>query len=466
MSVPYWVQDAIFYQIFPDRFCNGDSTNDPVNVQTWGTDPTVRGFQGGDLRGVIRKFDYLLDLGINAIYLNPIFKSPANHRYHTVDYFQIDPFLGNMQDFRALLDVAHRNGVKVLLDGVFNHCGRGFFAFNNVLENGEESPFVDWFHIQKFPVDAYSPGEAHDFRAWWGIKDCPKFNTDNLQVRQFIYDVARYWIEQGIDGWRLDVPGEIDDDEFWGEFRQVIKSINPDAYILGEIWTADPRWVGDTHFDGLMNYPLRDVILDMIWADETVDKITNRVEKLLTMYPRENVYSMYLPLGSHDTERLYTAAQGSLEKTKLAFFFQFSFPGAPAIYYGDEIGIEGGKDPHCRRAFPWDESKWNKYLRDYVRHLVHVRRTHVALRRGDYKCVAANPQDGYYAFGRILGEDGVLVVLNASDRVRQVTIPVKDMGWQDGRRVASLLQHGYYEVMNGGLTITLPAWCGCWFSID
>ncbi|MBN2501662.1 MAG: glycoside hydrolase family 13 protein, partial [Anaerolineales bacterium] len=384
MSVPAWVQDAIFYQIFPDRFYNGDHTNDPVNVQPWGAEPTIRGYQGGDLRGVLLKFDYLLELGVNAIYFNPIFKSSSNHRYHTVDYFQIDPLLGTMHDFKALLDVAHQNNVKVIVDGVFNHCARGFHAFNDLLENGQASPYVDWFHVNKFPIDAYSPGEAHDYRAWWGIKDCPKFNTNNPQVRQLIMDVARYWIEQGIDGWRLDVPGEIDDDAFWAEFRRVVKSVNPDAYLVGEIWTADPRWVGDNHFDGLMNYPLRDAMLDLIWMDNNVEEFANRVEGLLHIYPRENVHAMYLTLGSHDTERIFTMAQGNVAKTKLLFFYMFSYPGAPVIYYGDEIGIEGGKDPHCRQAFPWDESQWNTDLRGYVRRLTAVRKSTAALRRGDY----------------------------------------------------------------------------------
>jgi glycosidase len=463
MSVPYWVQDAIFYQIFPDRFRNGDPTNDPPNVKPWGAEPTVRGFQGGDLRGVIEKFDYLLDLGVNALYFCPVFKSSANHRYHTVDYFSIDPILGTMQDFKALLDVAHTNGVKVVIDGVFNHCGRGFFAFNDILENGPDSPYVDWFHINKFPVDAYSQGQTHDFRAWWGIKDCPKFNTDNPQVRKYIMDVARYWVEQGIDGWRLDVPGEIDDDEFWATFRQVVKNTNPDIYILGEIWTADSRWVDDQHFDGLMNYPMRDALLDLIWNDNTIKEFADRIENLLEMYPRENAYAMYLPLGSHDTERIFTMAQGDVRKTKLAFFYQFSFPGAPAIYYGDEVGVEGGKDPHCRKAFPWDSAQWNTEIYEYARRLVHVRRAQVALRRGDYKRLAVNADEKYYAFGRGFGEFSVLCVINASDRFRQITVPVHELGWEDGRMVECLLQPGRYEIRNGGMTLNIPAWSGNWF---
>ncbi|HEB65204.1 MAG TPA: alpha-amylase, partial [Chloroflexi bacterium] len=236
MAAPAWIQDAVFYQIFPDRFANGEPANDPPNVEPWGAPPTLWGFQGGDLRGVMQRFEYLLDLGVTALYFNPIFLSSSNHRYNTYDYFRIDPKLGTLEDFHALLNLAHRHGVRVLLDGVFNHCGRGFFAFADVLENGEHSPYRGWFHIHRFPVDAFSPGKAQDYEAWWGFKSLPKFNTATQAVREYIFSVARYWLEQGIDGWRLDVPNGIDDDAFWAEFRRIVKRVNPRAALIGEIW--------------------------------------------------------------------------------------------------------------------------------------------------------------------------------------------------------------------------------------
>ncbi len=300
MSVPSWVQDSIFYQIFPDRFANGDKKNDPPNVQPWGSPPTIWDFQGGDLQGIIQHFDYILDLGVNALYLNPIFQATSNHRYNTTDYYKIDPKLGDKSDFHALLDLAHRHNIRVILDGVFNHCGRGFFAFADVLENHEHSPYRDWFHINRLPVDAFSPGEARDYKAWWGIKSLPKFNTTNPGVRKYLQGVARYWIEQGVDGWRLDVPNEIDDDPFWNECRHLVKSANSDAYILGEIWTADRRWVGEGHFDGLMNYPFRECLLGMLAADgHDSSHCVASMESLTTIYPPENVNAMYVPLGSH-----------------------------------------------------------------------------------------------------------------------------------------------------------------------
>ena len=199
MNVPYWVQDAIFYQIFPDRFFRA-KTNTRINLQPWGSQPTVRGFQGGNLRGIIEKFDYLLDLGVNALYLNPIFASSANHRYHTNDYYKIDQTLGTMADFRALLDVAHSNQVRVILDGVFNHSGRGFFAFTDVLDNGPESRYKDWYFINGFPLDAFGAGKATRYKAWWDIKDLPKLNTDNRVVCDYLMGVARYWMPKGTFG--------------------------------------------------------------------------------------------------------------------------------------------------------------------------------------------------------------------------------------------------------------------------
>lgn len=465
MTVPYWVQDTVFYQIFPDRFANGDPENDPPNVQPWGSPPTSRNFMGGDLRGIIQNFDYLLDLGISGLYLNPIFLSPSNHRYSTVDYFTIDPKLGDMHDFKALLEIAHHNGVRVILDGVFNHCGRGFFAFADLLENQELSPYRDWFHVKKFPVDAYSPGEAKDYLGWWKFKSLPKFNTDNPDVRRYLFKVARYWIEAGADGWRLDVPNEIDDDEFWGEFRRNVKSVNREAYLVGEIWKENPRWVGDEHFDGLMNYPVRDLFLELASLD-SIDmvKAAGKLEQLLEIYPRQNAYAMYVPLGSHDTARIYTKLEGDQAKVKLAFLFQFAYPGAPAIFYGDEIGLAGGGDPECRVAFPWDRQQWDTKLRAWVKMLISYRKRIPALRRGNYRTVLADNRRRCLGFARTLGYESILVLLNFGPTRRHLHVPVEGLAWDDGRIVRDLLGREEYIVSGDSLTVTLQPWSGVWVS--
>jgi len=464
MTVPEWVQDAIFYHIFPDRFANGNPDNDPPNVMKWGSPPTSWGFQGGDLIGILHKFDYLLDLGINAIYLNPIFQSTSNHRYNTVDYYHIDPKLGTMEDFHRLIDHAHKNKVRIILDGVFNHCGRGFFAFNDILENQEYSSYRDWFHINHFPVEAYAWGGATDYLGWWGMKSLPKFNTGNPNTRQYLMDVGRYWIEQGVDGWRLDVPNEINDDCFWGDFREVIKNANPEAYLVGEIWNADPRWVGDGHFDGLMNYPIMEALAGFL-ATQSLDAahFDEKVRGTLSLYPRENTFAMYTPLGSHDTERILTKMGNNLAKTRLAYLFQFAYPGAPAIYYGDEIGLVGGKDPYCRGAFLWEETKWNTNLRNFIKNLVKLRKDHYALRRGDFLAMEQPEQPNCYAFARTSIEEKVLIIMNAGSGELRTGINIDKLDWEDGRVVRDfIMPEKQYKVANRSIEIDLSALGGVW----
>ncbi|NMC14822.1 MAG: alpha-amylase [Chloroflexi bacterium] len=459
MSVPYWVQDSVFYQIFPDRFANGNPDLDPVNVHAWGSPPTLWHFQGGDFQGIMDRFDYLLDLGINAIYFNPVFYSTSNHRYNTCDYYRIDPILGDMNDFKRLLNLAHYHNVRVILDGVFNHCGRGFFAFNDLLENQEYSQYRDWFHVRHFPIDAYSPGQAQDYLAWWGIKSLPKFNTNHPPVRKYLLDIARYWIETGIDGWRLDVPNEIDDDSFWAEFRHTVKSINPEAYIVGEIWTVDPRWVGPAHFDGLLNYPLRDAVIRFIHSETlNAEQFLKKCSDLCSVYPSENVPAMYLTLGSHDTERVLTKMEGSVAKVKLAFASIFSLPGAPGIYYGDEIGLPGGKDPDCRRAFPWDNSIWNHELRDWVKQLISSRKQYPEIRSGSFSPLYFENEKKCLAFWRELADEKVAVIINASAEQQTLKIPMTFN--PPPMEMRNILGNENYPIINGEIIISLPSW-GC-----
>ncbi len=439
-TTPDWVQDAIFYQIFPDRFANGDPANDPTNVQPWGAKPTDKGFQGGDLKGILDHFDYLLDLGVNALYLNPIFQATSNHRYNTSDYYLIDTKLGTESDFESLLDRAHGSDVRVVLDGVFNHCGRGFFAFQDLLENERHSPYLDWFHVRRFPLDAYGDDEAENFEAWWDIKSLPEFNTDNPQVRQYIFDVAKYWIDQGIDGWRLDVPTEIDDDSFWLKFREVVKGSNPEAYLVGEIWEAAPRWVGEGHFDGLMNYPLRDLLIDLIVKGEiTATEFASGLEDLLNIYPKEHFFTQLLTLGSHDTKRLKTACEGNINYVRLMNIVQFCLPGATHIYYGDEIGLEGGKDPECRGAFPWDEKEWDIDHLRFIRQLIDIRKRLPQLRRGDFKRIMEDDQKGLITFSRNLKDKTALVIINSRDTKTKISLLSNKLPFPGGIELYDML---------------------------
>jgi neopullulanase len=452
---PNWVKHAVFYQIFPDRFANGDPSNDPANVQPWGTPPTPHHFMGGDLQGILQKLHYLQELGVTALYLNPIFQSTSNHRYNTYDYFRIDPKLGTMEDFRNLVDELHRRGMRLILDGVFNHCGRGFYPFHDVVENGEHSPYVGWFHIKKFPIYPYDGRRKANYESWWGIRSLPKFNTDNPQVREFLFSVARYWIEQGADGWRLDVPNEIDDDTFWREFRQVVKSANPDAYIVGEIWKDARRWLQGDQFDAVMNYPLRDLCVQFV-AEKSIDasRFALRLLRLFRRYPAEATYALFNLLGSHDTARWLTVCRGNVRRAMLGYTLLFTLPGAPCIYYGDEIGMEGEADPHCRACFPWDRRTWSRRLLKHIREMVALRQSSTAWRTGQFDVLFA--QDGTLAYARWDDTAKFLVLLNNASQPWQQPFSLHKLKWQDA--VLQDVQSGAeYLVNKGWVQVTVPA---------
>ncbi len=371
IHTPAWVRDAVFYQIFPDRFASSAAVPKPGNLEPWAAPPTTYGFKGGDLLGVTEHLDYLVDLGITAIYFTPVFASTANHRYHTYDYMQVDPLLGGNPAFRTMLDACHARNIRVVLDGVFNHASRGFYQFNHTLENGPASPYVDWFHFTQFPANAYDEHRPPGYQAWWGLHGLPKFNIGNPAVREFLLGVGEYWVREGIDGWRLDVPGEIADDSFWQEFRARVKGANPEAYIVGEIWGDARHWLQGDEFDAVMNYLFaertiaftvgshleRALVRNQGWdPTHPLDgsDFAASIEYLLHLYPREVTEVQLNLLDSHDTARFLTMARGDVTALKLATLFQMTYPGAPSIYYGDEIGLEGRRDPDSRRAFPWD----------------------------------------------------------------------------------------------------------------
>ena len=352
----------------------------------WETLPTRENMFGGNLAGIIDKLDYVASLGVTAIYLCPIFKSNSNHRYHTVDYFEIDPVLGTLKDFDRLVQKAHKLNLRVVLDGVFNHCSRGFFQFNSLMELGTNSPYVDWFHVHGWPLHAYSGKPNYD--CWWGYPALPKFNTDNPDVREYLFSVGEYWMKRGIDGWRLDVPNEIDDDSFWQEFRRRIKAINPEAYIVGEIWDEPSRWLQGDQFDGVMNYPLRKAVLAYLF-DETPIEVEEFAKRLRDSFPADRFGVLMNLLGSHDTTRMASLPCSNLQRVKLALTLLFFLPGAPCIYYGDEIGMVGGKDPDNRRTFPWDklEEGEKKPIFSFVKELIELRKKSPVLRDGSLEIV-------------------------------------------------------------------------------
>jgi cyclomaltodextrinase len=447
---PEWVRHAVFYQIFPDRFANGDLSNDPENVQPWGTTPNFHNFMGGDLQGIIDHLGYLADLGITALYLNPIFQATSNHKYNTFDYLRIDPHFGDLATFHRLIAAAHDRGIRVVLDCVFNHCGRGFYAFHDIMENGANSPYLNWFHIERFPINPYEGSRPSNYRTWWDFRSLPKFNTDHPPTRRYLLDVARYWIAQGADGWRLDVPNEIADHAFWREFRQVVKGVNPDAYIVGEIWNDATPWLDGTQFDAVMNYLFRDLCRDFFARESfRADAFGAGIDHLLNLYSREVTAVQLNLLSSHDTVRFRTEAGGDRLRMRLAMLFQMTFPGAPCIYYGDEVGVDGGPDPLCRACFPWDQSAWDAELFEWTRRCIAMRREHSALRTGEYQSLLARSTVNVYAYARWDDCEQFVMALNNRDITRTLDLPLAGTPIPDNMELCDLLSGEVYRTRGG-----------------
>jgi neopullulanase len=430
MHTPDWVKHAVFYQIFPDRFARSGEVEhqEAVQLKPWGTPPEEQGFQGGDLYGVINRLDYLDELGVTALYLNPIFASAANHRYHTYDYYEVDPLLGGDEALRALLDAAHARDMRVVLDGVFNHASRGFWPLHHVLENGKDSPYVDWFVIHDWPLRPYAsdPDTSHNYAAWAGIPALPEFDTTTPEVRSFLFDVARHWIEFGIDGWRLDVPAEIEAEGFWEEFREVVKGANPEAYLVGELWGEAPSWLQGDRFDGVMNYPLLGPTLSFFGAGSLRDyskahltfepldapAFADEIEHLLALYDWEATCAQLNLLDSHDMARAQWILGGHVAALRQAVLFLMTMPGAPCIYYGDEIGLSAAGDPHCREAFPWDKQEdWEADLLSFYQAATALRHRHEVLRTGRVEILRATGQT--LVVRRTLEDQTAIVAFNA-----------------------------------------------------
>ncbi len=453
-EAPGWVRDAVFYQIFPDRYASSDRLNKPNGLEKWSDPPSIHGYKGGDLPGIQDRLDWLTDLGINAIYLNPIFQSGSNHRYHTHDYYRVDPLLGGNPAFDDMLHACHERGVRVILDGVFNHASRGFFPFHDVLENGENSPYADWFHIHGWPLHPYSQSHPANYEAWWGLKALPKFNTDNPQVREYLMKVGEHWMRKGIDGWRLDVPEEITTPGFWEEFRERIRAINPEAYIVGEVW-GDASWyvAGGERFDATMNYQWTAATISYT-VGSRLDHSTrldnplyavappldaagyrDRIARLLERYPEEATLANLNLLDSHDTARIRSIASGDVDSVILSLVLLLTFPGAPCIYYGTEIGLEGGKDPDSRRSFPWEQQEtWSSEILEATRELIALRREQPALRSPHFRALWPTGQgDGTmtYAFERRSEDDRIVVIVNAGDDTESHAVPYSTVASND-----------------------------------
>lgn len=438
LLTPDWARDAVFYQIFVDRFARSNAGCAASKFQPWGTTPTNFNFMGGNLEGIIERLDYLVELGITAVYLTPIFESPSNHKYDTANYFAVDPHFGDLKTLQRLVTACHKRGLRIILDGVFNHCSNQHPFFVDAKRHGRQSRYWDWFHIRNWPIpDHCNDVEVqHWYECWWGFHTLPKFNHHNPEVEDYFLKVASYWMQEAdIDGWRLDVPNEVTSG-FWPKFRKVVKGSKPDAYIVGEIWDDATPWLQGDQFDAVMNYRFRRALLaNFAEGQPDAHRLDQTLSGILRDYPEPATNVMLNLLGSHDTARPLTvvakhnggANTHAFEQLKLMVALQFAWPGAPCIFYGDEIGMEGDKDPDCRRCYPWNWQKdapnaaMRAELLTHYKHLIAVRKDNPALRHGRFRKLQLDPQ--FYVFERRTQDNRCIVIINQSEHEREFELP-------------------------------------------
>lgn len=581
VSVPAWTKQAVWYQIFPERFHNGDPSNDPQFEDLWGSwphdltgpyevsrwtgdwyarqpweDPSKdfyyhvqRRRYGGDLQGVLDKLDYLKELGINAIYFNPLFESPSLHKYDGASFHHIDDNFGpnprrdreiaateiphdpktwkwTAADslFLKLIAECHRRGIKVVIDGVFNHVGLNFWAFKDVMQNQQRSPFAHWFTIKRWD-DRHSSQNEFDYEGWNGVRELPELREDDsgiiAEARDYIIHSVRRWMDpdgdgdpsDGIDGWRLDVAEKVSP-AFWRLFREQVKGINPEAYIVGEVWWEDWRsnkmynarpWLEGDMFDAVMNYR---------WAKEVVHyfvdhknrisaaEFDRRLKQLRDDYPADVNYGLMNLLDSHDTDRLasqiinpdddydhrdtprdnphYTLRKPNAEEIQiqeLIALFQMTYLGAPMIYYGDEAGMWGADDPDCRKPMLWpelsydpevthpfnhpraaNENQFNSDLFNHYKKLVHIRRQHPALQVGQFETLLTDDQKDLFIFKRSDANETLIIVINNSNNAQPILIPAEKLdakpSWSDE------LTQRTFQVDESYLKVDVPAKTG------
>ncbi|WP_288718842.1 glycoside hydrolase family 13 protein [uncultured Limosilactobacillus sp.] len=438
---PKWVEQTVWYQIFPERFANGDSTNDPQDTKPWNPNehPRRQDFYGGDLQGVINHLDYLKQLGVNGLYFNPIFKAPSNHKYDTQDYYQIDPHFGDAKLFKKLVEQAHQRGMRVMLDAVFNHIGDQSPMWQDVLKNGQDSKYADWFHINRFPV-TYTPTDNFEFAkdATYDTFDytphMPKLNTANSKVQDWLLDIAGYWVREfDIDAWRLDVANEIDH-HFWRRFHNEMLTLKDDFYILGEIWHSAQPWLNGDEFTGVMNYDYTGAIINHFIKHELSSQgLVDRLSHQLMLYRDQTNAMMFNVLDSHDTARIMTLANEDDQLVRQTLAFTFLQPGSPSIYYGTEYGMTGGNDPDCRKPMNWYPDAKAIAMHDFVRDLIKWRKEHWQLiAQGTIELTALNDNQGV-VIKRRRNNQQLVAVFNTSSEPLQVTLaPFFAQGFSNG----------------------------------
>jgi cyclomaltodextrinase len=448
IDTPAWALGTVMYQIFPDRFANADPATDPEGVDPWGSEPRRDGFQGGDLDGIVAHLDHLERLGVETIYLNPVVTSPSNHRYDASDYHHVDPILGGDEAFDRLRSATRARGIRLVVDLSINHCHPQHEAFRSVRDLGPESPYWAWFKVTEWPLrvryrpqsrppgfDHFTPADARRFGdetgipfvtdegdgpfiettydSWYGVPSMPRFDLTNPETRAYLLDVGRHWLTRfDADGIRMDVARYIEL-EVWREARPRFRAAKGDAYLLCEIFGEATPWLQGDTFDGVMNYIGQDLLRSFVVGEITGGEFSSGVERMLAAVTPEAGLASQLLLGSHDVPRFLTAVGGDRAGLELATFLQFLLPGSPSVYYGDEVYLDGGHDPECRKAFPWG-AEADAPLVDAIGELAALRRSSDAVRVGRWRPISHGVD--WLAFERSHLGQSVIVVANRGDQ--------------------------------------------------
>lgn len=439
IKIPTWVKETVWYEIFPDRFNRSTDAKNTI-THAWGNpkeEVTNQMIFGGNIKGIIEKLDYLVDLGITGIYFTPLFEADSTHKYDTIDYFKIDPSFGTNDDFKQLVDESHKRGIKVVLDAVFNHCGYDHPYFQDVIKHGKNSPYFDCFFVKDEPLlnfklnenqrPIYQPGLVPNYHTFAFTPYMPKWNTENPIARKHLLDAAAYWIkEYDIDGWRLDVSNEVSHD-FWRAFRNTVISAKKDAFIFGENWDYSMPWLQGDQFDSVMNYELIYPIWQFFGHDPYVPKIKASefvflINKLYASYPRQILEAMFNLVDSHDTARILDRSLENTDLAYLAYLFMFSFPGTPTIYYGGEVALTGKGDPDNRRCMTWDENDQNLDFKARIKQLIRLKKEDTTFKSSDIEFVYHNDDQQVIVYKKISDFEVTYFFLNASNQTQVVSL--------------------------------------------
>lgn len=439
-QVPDWLHKAVVYNIFPDSFATEKQKISQQGMHLCVNGEECNSMLGGTLRGVTENLDYIQELGVTCIYLNPIFTAASYHKYDTIDYMHVDPCFGTDADLKKLICSAHDREIRVILDGVFNHCGKNFFAFQDVVEKGKASRYYNWFYRVELPIQKDRGDGKPNYACFAYVADMPKLNTANPEVQEYFCEVCRHWVQDfGIDGWRLDVANEVSKD-FWRAFHIAVRQANPECVLIGEIWENAKDWLRYDLLDSAMNYDFRNGMRDF-FALRRIDaaEFDNRITDLRMRYAEAYWRAQLNFLDSHDVTRFLSFCDGDRQKMHQAIVFQMLFPGVPSIFYADECGMDGVTEPEYRRPMPWKNEKNSLY--DFYKQAIDLRKQTEAA-NGRYRTLSAQSGSGLYGFSLTTEESEISVWFQTKETTEQIPQNGKLL-WSEGLSEKGLSAGGF-----------------------